>query len=138
MLKLKDSSKRSHSRKPKTAIEVAKIISQFFVDQMKKTDQEEGQKLWDMLTALRGPDNEDVENKEAATVLIRRRFLGEKGATIIGTYYADTGITRSATKLLNIRTGMDDRHFKSHAQKAFQALGLKWDGLESGKYKELK
>ena len=67
-------------RAPKTAKDVLTIINDFFIlteptysgkseDFGNRTD--EASKLWDILTALRGPDDTDLSLKEATTAVIR-------------------------------------------------------------------
>ena len=118
-------------RAPKTAKDVLTIINDFFIlteptysgkseDFANRTD--EASKLWDILTALRGPDDTNLSLKEATTAVIRYHALpvcDKNGATVykdcIGNEIARHKYESTAS-----------RHFISHAKNAFKALGLDW------------
>lgn len=125
-----DKLKRSHARKPKTAMEVVEIIRQFFAGQENGgVSYKEAEKLWDMLTALRGPDDENFRLKDAVTVPFREAFLGEEAAIMVQQHQgAFTREHRSNKKEhLKIRETMSDGHFRGHLKKAFKAIGLDWN-----------
>lgn len=84
-----------------------------------------GEDLWNVLSALRGPDAEDNhELKLATTGVIRYHFLGKTRGSMHGsTVLPDT---EEAAKLRRQYTNVWS-HFISHAKDAFEALGLKWD-----------
>lgn len=88
-------------------------------------------KLWDILTALRGPDALGSLTKNATTAVIRATAFprtynskqeGEPfGGAILATFKKDQSGN------VAIRQGIDGGHFRSHAKYAFHALGLDWD-----------
>lgn len=86
----------------------------------------DGSKLWDVLSALRGPDNENREAKNE-TVRIRRAAFGVTPPSGVDFYdwgrgWAITGEPpRPTTKALELATGW---HFTSHICAARRALGL--------------
>lgn len=82
--------------------------------------------LWAVLSALRGPDNGDWKLKVATTAVIRHKLGLEKsnGQFVV---MEDTELAVDYRKNL----GDDNSHFVSHAQRAFKALGLKWDALNT-------
>jgi hypothetical protein len=79
--------------------------------------------LWDVLSALRGPDEptNDEKFKDATTAVIREAFLGKK----VKTFPADFAI--DSEQRARTRIEMMYSHFRSHARSAFGALDLKWD-----------
>lgn len=79
----------------------------------------EGEQLWDVLTALRGPDVQNEEVKRATTGVIRYFLLG---ASVPGC----TTSNPDAPELAAVRRKLVDSHFTGHARKAFRVLGLKW------------
>lgn len=85
----------------------------------------EAKKLWWVLTALRGPDNESVGMKGATTAVIRYAVgLDDEvgnGATVHGDLA--TGPELRAKLNDNGR----EYHFKIHNRMAFEALGLSWE-----------
>ena len=82
--------------------------------------------LWDVLSALRGPDNENNEVKHATTAIIR--------AACFPKTYSGGDICIPATMCHDSERDRDARtasnkigyHFRRHAQTAFDALGLSW------------
>lgn len=96
-------------------------------------------RLWDVLAATRGPDNEMIGPvKEATTCVIRYYFLGKPmySSSVHGAI-----IRQDCKKALDVRLELltDNskhaervgQHFLYHAQRAFIALGLKWDEVNS-------
>ena len=88
-----------------------------------------GASLWEVLTALRGPDSGDSTAKLATTAVIRKAaFPSEPN---VGAVYGE-----DTEHYLAYRTRLwaDDDcnwHFTSHAQRAFRALGLEWARSDS-------
>ena len=94
----------------------------------KKLDQ---QKVWAILTALSGPDNESasIQFKGATTGLIRGS-LGINCTDILGYYI--TSEAHDNKNLLTLRKKFEMgeprlSHFLDHALCGFQALNLKWN-----------
>jgi hypothetical protein len=90
-------------------------------------------KLWHVLTALRGPDDENKELKAATTAVIRHA-LGLKGTVTVFNGIQDGSdstytfiLNRDSKKHVALRgVEMHGSHFKHHANYAFEALGLDW------------
>lgn len=84
--------------------------------------------LWDVLSALRGPDmNAESGVKDATTCIIRAAALPKtygKGKTSV---CIPASIGYDSPEGLAKRQGMDWSHFRRHARKAFDVLGLSWD-----------
>src|SRR6266496_6680893 len=73
----------------------------------------------EVITALRGPDDEDGwTTKLASTAVIRFALAGHDSPGV-------SNIDGSA--LAYTRTNMEPGHFRAHAQEAFRVLGLEWD-----------
>lgn len=73
--------------------------------------------LWDILTALRGPDDGDNNVKAATTGVIRHAVCG---------YDCPGMVNRDSKYEKHVRESLPDNHFTRHAVGAFRALGLKW------------
>jgi hypothetical protein len=78
--------------------------------------------LWFVLSALRGPDSDDEDVKDATANIIRYKLFGR-------TVIPDTTIltSRNFEGANEIRKAIPKGHFKWHAHKAFDVLGLKWE-----------
>lgn len=103
--------------------EMLKLISDFL-----KRNDGESEILWDVLTALRGPDDENENDKRATTEVIRYRLFGNAGRessdgqrNLNGCLYGP-----DSESYVKIRERLPPSHFKGHAKKAFDALGLSW------------
>jgi hypothetical protein len=109
--------------------EMLKIIVEFL-----NRDDLESRQLWHVLTALRGPDKCD-DNKEllkkSTTCVIRTKIglnktspsnYGPNGAMV----YADTEDGPQVRMDATNRTSGVSPHFISHAELAFEVLGLAW------------
>lgn len=109
---------------PKTRKEVFKILREFFEDD--NIDVCEHDAVWDVLTALRGPDDKDIDKKMATTAVIRDHVFGPNLAyRICATFNEDNA---SHVKWRVEKTHFSN-HFSNHAQRAFAALGLSWDSV---------
>ena len=112
---------KSRVKMPETFQEMLEINRQFFLN----ADEDQVSKYADVLSALRGPDNQNYKAKLAATCPIRRVFLGDK-------YHESNQrnwelVDQDNEVLLKIRKRLKESHFSRHAAFAFDALGLKWD-----------
>jgi hypothetical protein len=94
-----------------------------------------GLRLWNVLTGLRGPDwtNDPVDHRKLATASVVRRVAfpecaqwGSNGAF----YEKDCQSHVTTRKYMNEDT-TNPSHYREHAQMAFDALGLKWDSVNS-------
>lgn len=98
---------------------------------------DEAEQLWDVLTALRGPDNEDGDVKLATTEVIRWHFLGKAPDM---TSFSGSFIAPDSIGSMHMRVYLEankwyatpsNGHFLGHAMRAFKALGLKWDEVNA-------
>lgn len=115
----------------KDAKEVIHMLREAYAEM----DFEEQCKLWDILTALRGPDNGRDDVKNATTAIIRAAVFGAEA----GTQLAERAFVKfqDETEYVEMRTHLTDSlekdklvdtqyHFYDHAIQAFRALGLSW------------
>lgn len=100
-------------------------------------------RVWDLLTALRGPDFRDTidclgyfQVKESTTAVIRYAIGGssKSGYICLPDTIAKVEIRRMLRdyfqKIHSTDLGWEGKfHFVKHAMKAFEVLGLKWDEL---------
>jgi hypothetical protein len=116
-----------------TANEMLLFIRNF----LRQAPPEEMQKLWAVLTALRGPDfhhQYEQSFKIATTSVIRRALLGTKDNTGIPAIISeDSWDSRDLRKHLDEESAMGEvtggsipPHFVQHARHAFRTLGLDW------------
>lgn len=101
-----------------TTEKVLEFLRTFFNDDF--IDLEERRKLWNVLTALRGPDNQDRESKLACVSLIRRAVAGQSFVDFGGYNRFDS------EEDVEIRRRMPESHFQQHMRWAFAALDLYW------------
>jgi hypothetical protein len=84
--------------------------------------------LWDVLSALRGPDNEHASIKYGTTAIIRAACFpktygdGNRDICIPATMCHDS----EAYRLARSEAGTRGQHFANHARRAFDVLGLAW------------
>jgi len=123
---MKSKTKRSATKrtikkvqKPMTCLQMVRAIQQM----LKNASESESCKMWDILTALRGPDFDNSESiKRATTAVIRHRFLANTPN------YFFVSIGEDGQHLVEKRVNCESNyHFINHAKSAFRALGLKWD-----------
>jgi hypothetical protein len=96
----------------------------------KETSNRERHEVWSILSALRGPDDNNSVLKEATTAVIRRHLLGE-----LADNYGDSFI--DSPDSVKIRISATRSHFIDHARLAFAALDLKWGKLnEKSRFKK--
>ena len=114
---------------PKTSKAMLAMLKRFLNSKtINRTYQRE---VWDILTALRGPDYEEGDDdKHATTCVIRHYALGYKACC--SPYTANGSVFREDSETsVGLRVAMlDDKrsyHFYHHMADAFAALGLKWD-----------
>ena len=83
---------------------------------------EHSKNLWNVLSALRGPDNMYgvSAGKSCTTGVIRWAAGITPGPTWMVA-------VPDAQRYANARKTLEDSHFVIHARRAFIALGLKWD-----------
>lgn len=131
--KTKKKQTKARSRKPTTCKEMLKIIREFFDDphDLYVEDDNAGfierKKLWDILCALRGPDNHNSPLKSSTTAVIRMAALGKHSHPVCVADFAED--EKRSVSLRKTLHGEIEDHFNWHAWMAFEALGLKWDEL---------
>lgn len=115
--------------------------------------------IWDVLSALRGPDQDYVLLNDPSPTTVNDAPLKKAG------YYAKTATTAfiravalpktakaitagivdlpatfanadhpDNANLARLRQGLIPSHFCRHARNGFAVLGLKWDGVNDGKF----
>lgn len=105
--------------------QIANLLSEDDNEGLALNMHSEGSKLWCVLTALRGPDNNDDGIKRATTAVIRRKVgirEDNSGRAIVNTDSSEYKNTRA-----RLASWFVSSHFLEHAQNAFSALGLKWN-----------
>ncbi len=115
---------------PTTAKEVFAQLRESFIN----LDCTERRKVWNVLTALRGPDRVDKDLKTASTAVVRGVAFGQHASACIQEFalveFADTDyfaeLRNEASKSCD---GSVDYHFLSHICRAFEALGLSFYGF---------
>lgn len=87
--------------------------------------------VWDILSALRGPDSNDYILKSATTCVIRS-YAGVPERNSQAIVHVDTEDAAEVRRSVDAGThkhygSAPSHHFILHAKKAFEALGLKWN-----------
>lgn len=113
------------------------------IKQVMKQSSHESSELWNILTALRGPDSpESLGNfppdtkdilapirerraKAAVTLLVRRKVLGQATTYRIST----PDPVPDSQELVEFRRDMPFSHFRAHGVRAFESLGLLWHAI---------
>jgi len=84
--------------------------------------------LWDILTALRGPDSRNRKAKNATTALIRSAAFPKRPCEDRSIFGTDSPrLAKRRRKLF--RKKKDFNHFREHVRDAFEALGLQLGGV---------
>ena len=120
-------------KKEPTAAEVLKKVVALL-----NSGNDESEKLWAVLTALRGPDrfeglstgdarSSEMIAKEATTAVIRSKLgIGEHiGVRYSLTVNDDSSEHAAARKSMHDH-GRKNEHFNAHMMTAFEALGMSW------------
>lgn len=102
------------------AKEMLNKLDEFFAGAPKT----EVQVIWDILSALRGPDSMDIHNKAKSTSVIRRAAFPKTAAIADekGWYGIGGGAISKKGTLLDYDLYEERRHFKSHIRSAVEAL----------------
>jgi hypothetical protein len=95
---------------------------------------DESSKLWNVLSALRGPDCPDPTasndyNVKLATTSVIRHAIGLRWRNVLDINPDQGAFVEIRQEVLN----GNDHHFKGHAINAFNDLGLKWNGVNEEK-----
>lgn len=85
-----------------------------------------GHKLWDILSALRGPDNGEDSLKYATTGIIRRKAFPKTFTRITGLSSTRAVSAPDSFEKLAVRREQANAydHFSRHYRRAFHSLGL--------------
>lgn len=88
-------------------------------------------KLWDVLSALRGPDDEKtrVRGTKFATTAVIRYTMGLKRDAGIPAVICPDKYQWADLRTIHLTDHFGD-HFMKHAYKAFEALGLDWKACD--------
>jgi hypothetical protein len=109
----------------KTARQILNLLDRWFVAQKQDVrGADEGQKLWDVLTALRGPDMRKSYNlKNTTTSRIRTAAFPRLATRGVGAF----GASFSQGKMIRVPAVLttDHMHFIKHVKGATRALGLR-------------
>lgn len=101
----------------------------------------ESKKLWDVLTALRGPDDSCFNTKDATTAVVRHTIglSGRTGSDLNSTYHGyavkpdNTQYSHRRKELESGLARLLPGHFRDHILAAFNALDLKWNDVNEAK-----
>jgi hypothetical protein len=113
-------------QRPSTALEVPDLIDTFLADGFGRIECDrdsryrhaESWRLWDVLTALRGPDAEGAHAlKRRPTAVIRRRALPR--TTLTPQYGIDIA---PPEETFDVSSGSGDAHFRFHVRAADRQL----------------
>lgn len=120
--------------KPKVKAKVKRSVSfrrvlrdiESYILREAKLESGEGRKLWDVLTALRGPDDGDVTVKAQTTEIVRsaafpklaKASFSKFSSNQTGALFAELPVGK--INLVRTTTG----HFKRHIEDAANALGV--------------
>lgn len=116
---------------------IIKDLQQFFIKEGMRFGEYETDKvrLWDILTALRGPDEHPLAIKMATTGVIRYELFGNHLSVLSGRDTQEFCNTRKIFTAAQAAAHAPNDHFVLHVQSAFKTLGLKWDAVNEQKAK---
>jgi len=103
--------------KPKTLRGALNCIQQLLTKQPYSAD------LWDVLSAIRGPDSRNKRLKYATTTIIRTAAFPERPCEERSFYGEDSAKKAEVRKQL-FKNKEDNNHFREHVADAFASLGL--------------
>ncbi len=79
--------------------------------------------LWDILSAIRGPDSRDKRLKHATTTVIRSAAFPSRPCEE-RSFYSEDSRKKALIRQELFKNKEDFNHFRQHCQAAFDALGL--------------
>lgn len=107
------------AKRPRTLRDALDIIQELLLDRPYSHD------LWNVLTALRGPDSQDGMLKRATTCVIRKTAFPEEPTAGLSMFNPDSPeLARDRAAFLNSLFRIAP-HFEEHFKDAFESLGLK-------------
>jgi hypothetical protein len=109
---------------------MAKRIRDFFAD--RGIPRNEARKLWNVLSALRGPDSTDFYLKNCTTEVIRHRLLGKRGGELCPSLVSPDDEKKRDRRRDMFQKFSQFDHFQRHARDAFKDMGMEWDKLNPG------
>lgn len=135
--KSKKASKKSGAHEPVTCRAVLDLIREFYLSE-DVSDDEKGS-LWDVLSALRGPDSESADMKDTTTAVIRQAAFGDLFDEFPAIMHRDDkeGAVYRGKMESAMHRGKGNAHFYRHARAAFHALELDWN-CDNSKKEESK
>ena len=80
--------------------------------------------LWDILSAIRGPDSRNRKYKHATTTIIRSAAFPSRPCEE-RSFYGEDSAKSAEIRTRLFKSGADLDHFRQHVFDAFDALGLK-------------
>lgn len=115
--------------------EVRDILNK--IDDILVKDDQASQQLWDVLSALRGPDNGSATEKTPTTCVLRGKAFPKTLTRSMSNFQENIGGTHGALYERDRPGFAEDRrkifydyrkgHFEQHTRRAFLALGLSWE-----------
>ena len=105
------------NRKPETLREALDAVSSLLIDPVY------GRDLWNVLTALRGPDSRSRRLKYATTCVIRKAAFPDEPTEGMSVFKTDSE-TYAARRIEMELLKLDTPHFREHIYDAFDSLGL--------------
>jgi hypothetical protein len=80
--------------------------------------------LWDILSAIRGPDSRNRRLKHATTTIIRSAAFPKRPCEE-RSFYGEDSAKRAEIRKRVFNSKGDQNHFRQHVAAAFDSLGLK-------------
>lgn len=102
---------------PKTLRGALNCIQQLLTKQPYSGD------LWDVLSAIRGPDSRDRKIKHATTTIIRSAAFPKRPCEE-RSFYGEDSAKRAEIRKWLFKSKGDQNHFRQHVEAAFASLGL--------------
>lgn len=79
--------------------------------------------LWDVLSAIRGPDSRNRKLKHATTTIIRSAAFPNRPCEE-RSFYGEDSAKRAEIRTRLFKSKGDQNHFRQHIRDAFKSLGL--------------
>jgi hypothetical protein len=92
------------------------------------TNQPYSADLWDVLSAIRGPDSRNRKLKHATTTIIRSAAFPKRPCEE-RSFYGEDSAKRAEIRKRLFHSREDFNHFRQHVKAAFDALGLDLEGI---------
>jgi hypothetical protein len=79
--------------------------------------------LWEVLSAIRGPDSRNKRLKHATTTIIRTAAFPKRPCEE-RSFYGDDSAKKAEIRKRLFKNKEDNNHFREHVRDAFSSLGL--------------